>query len=83
MDIIATAQAVKYAREWVISGKGRCSSSSSLPLRWSFVRLSYQFHQVTSLTLMHFRMSDPARPTRTREEVQRMRSRRTHRGLQR
>jgi pyruvate dehydrogenase E1 component alpha subunit len=72
MDIIASAQAVKYARDWVISGKG--------PLLLEFVTYRYGGHSCVfpfyrdTNTEDNDRMSDPGTTYRTREEVQRMRS---------
>jgi pyruvate dehydrogenase E1 component alpha subunit len=72
MDIIASAQAVKYARDWVIAGKG--------PLLLEFVMYRYGGHSCVFLLYKETnsndksRMSDHGTTYRTREEVQRMRS---------
>jgi pyruvate dehydrogenase E1 component alpha subunit len=72
MDIIASAQAVRYARDWVIAGKG--------PLLLEFVTYRYGGHSCVSLLYKETnlndksRMSDHGTTYRTREEVQRMRS---------
>ena len=71
MDIIASAQAVKYAHDWVIAGKG--------PLL-EFVASYYGGHSYIFLlyketnTNDKSRMADPGTTYRTCEEVQRMRS---------
>ena len=72
MDIIASAQAAKYARDWVIAVKG--------PLLLEFVMYRYGGHSSIFLfyketnTNDKSRMSDPGITYRTRKEVQRMRS---------
>jgi pyruvate dehydrogenase E1 component alpha subunit len=77
MDIIATTHAVRYAREWVTSGKG--------PMLLEFVTYRYGGHSYVFFLLLLYcfgagglmgleRMSDPGTTYRTREEVQRMRS---------
>lgn len=43
MDVIASAQAVKHAREWVVSGKG--------PLLFEFVTYRYGGHSCVSSAL--------------------------------
>ena len=68
MDIIASAQAVKYARDWVIAGKG--------PLLLEFVTYRYGGHSCVFLLYKETnsndksRMSDHGTTYRTREEVQ-------------
>jgi pyruvate dehydrogenase E1 component alpha subunit len=71
MDIIASAQAVKYARDWVIAGK--------VPLLLEFVMYRYGGHLCVLLlyketnTNNKSRMADPGTTYHTREEVQCMR----------
>ena len=73
MDIIATHQASKFAREWTINGNG--------PLLLEFVTYRYGGHSYVILSfavaIFSFyisRMSDPGTTYRTRDEIQRMRS---------
>jgi hypothetical protein len=86
MDIIATRQAVEYARRWAVEEENG-------PLLLEFVTYRYGGHsfvlslfRIPSTVLLNLfcSMSDPGTTYRTREEVQRMRSTQDPiRGLQR
>ncbi len=58
MDIIATAQAVKYAREWVIAGKG--------PLLLEFVTYRYGGHSCVFTLNRRNTYADPSHPQHVR-----------------